>query len=98
MMLPVSGSRIMEPFDPVCRLNPPLQLVIGVLRNIKPYMPYCGFVMPALWSQPPFEDARLGRRRAQIRAYCAWKETLSLAETLPRLIPNTNCCMTTNSP
>lgn len=28
-MLPVNGSRIMETFGPVCRLNPPLQLVIG---------------------------------------------------------------------
>ena len=35
-MLPVNGSRIMEPFGPVCRLNPPLQLVIGVVRNIMP--------------------------------------------------------------
>lgn len=34
-------------------------------------------------------DSGSERRRA---------ETLSLAETLPRLIPNTNCCMRTNSP
>jgi hypothetical protein len=34
-------------------------------------------------------DSGIERRRA---------ETLSLAETLPRLIPNTNCCMRTNSP
>jgi len=34
-------------------------------------------------------DSEIERRRA---------ETLSFAETLPRLIPNTNCCMRTNSP
>jgi hypothetical protein len=34
-------------------------------------------------------DSGIERRRA---------ETLWLAETMPRLIPNTNCCMTTNSP